>query len=190
MTSEGPLRFRPRKNLAGSARTGRDRQKPGGDDRCNESRVADFRPDDEPVDVNATPELAHPDLDTRRWISHSAIRPKRAHCLEFFSRSVVLNLRKLQGTSPPSTGSRGTLVGMHGGLCCLLGPLPAGGLVVERHLKERVSKPRTTCRMPPHQPAGIGKQAVSCEGVLNVGPTSRTPVVFHGSAGKCLRGQG
>ncbi len=39
--------------------------------------------------------------------------------------------------------------------------MPAGGLAVERYLKEHVSKPRTTCRIPPHQPARIPRRAVS-----------------------------
>jgi len=49
---------------------------------------------------------------------------------------------------------------------------------------------RTTCGMPPHQPTGIAKRAVSIEGVLNAGTTNGTPVVYHGSSLECLRRQG
>ncbi len=45
---------------------------------------------------------------------------------------------------------------------------------------------RTPCRMPPHQPAGIAKRAVS----LNAGSTKRTSVADHGSSQECLRWQG
>ncbi len=56
-----------------------------------------------------------------------------------------------------------------------------------REMSEGVSvQPRPTCRMPPHQPAGIAKPAVLCEGVLNTGPTKGTSVVSHGSSRRCL----
>ncbi len=47
---------------------------------------------------------------------------------------------------------------------------------VEHRRKECVSKPRTTCRMPPHQPAGIAQPAVNFEGVLNAGPQRGHPL--------------
>ncbi|AMV22536.1 hypothetical protein VT03_31865 [Planctomyces sp. SH-PL14] len=57
---------------------------------------------------------------------------------------------------------------------------------------ERVQT-RTSCRMPPHQSAGIPKPAVSIEGVLIAGSTKGTSVVSHGSATKmppAARGRG
>ncbi len=68
--------------------------------------------------------------------------------------------------------------------------LPAGGLAVERCLKEQVSKLGHRVVCPPHQHAGIAKPAAWIEGVLNAGTTTRTSVVSHGSAWKRSGGRG
>ncbi|AMV19941.1 hypothetical protein VT03_18735 [Planctomyces sp. SH-PL14] len=64
--------------------------------------------------------------------------------------------------------------------------MPAGGLAVERCLKEIVSKRghRTVC--PLTNPQGFQGE----RGVLNAGPTKGTSVVYHGSSQECLRRQG
>ncbi len=69
--------------------------------------------------------------------------------------------RSRQKCSTTTSRLTNRVQGHPGGGCKGRRPLPAGGLAVENCLKEIVSKPRTTCRMPPHQPAGIAKQALS-----------------------------
>ncbi len=81
--------------------------------------------------------------------------------------------------------------GHPGGECRGATPLcPPEAWPVERCLKESVSKRGQRAVCPPHQPAGIAKRAVWCEGVLNAGTTKGTSVVSHGSSWKCLRRQG
>ena len=60
--------------------------------------------------------------------------------------------------------------------------MPAGGLTVERCLKEIVSKRGQRVVCPPHQPATIAKPAVCIEGVLIAGNTKGTSVVYNGSS--------
>ena len=84
------------------------------------------------------------------------------------------------------TGSRGTLVGDARGRRPFARRRPGRRKISEG---ARVQA-RTPCRMPPHQPAGIAKQAVLCERVLNAGSTKRTSIVYHGSSSKCLRRKG
>jgi len=94
---------------------------------------------------------------------------------------------RVQRTRSHLAGSRGTLVGgCKGGNAPLARRRPG-----RREMSEGVSvQTRTTCRMPPHQPAGIAKRAVWCGGVLNAGTTKGIFVVSHGSSQECLRRQG
>ncbi len=69
-------------------------------------------------------------------------------------------------------------------------PLPAGGLSRRDTVGRSACPSADTVPYAPHQPAGIAKQAVWFEGVLNAGTTKGTPVVYHGSSWKCLRRQG
>jgi hypothetical protein len=64
--------------------------------------------------------------------------------------------------------------------------LPAGGLAVERCLKEIVSKRGQRAGCPLTNPRGFRGE----RRVLDAGTTKRSPVVYHGSSWKCLRRQG
>ncbi len=59
------------------------------------------------------------------------------------------------------TGVQGVpLVGMQGGLRSFFGPLPAEAWLVERYLKEHVSKRGQRAGCPSPNPRGIAKPAV------------------------------
>ncbi|AMV19457.1 hypothetical protein VT03_16305 [Planctomyces sp. SH-PL14] len=64
--------------------------------------------------------------------------------------------------------------------------LPAGGLAVERFLKEVVSKRGRGAGCPLTNPRGFQSEG----GFLNAGSTKRSSVAYHGSSWKCLRRQG
>ncbi|AMV17898.1 hypothetical protein VT03_08390 [Planctomyces sp. SH-PL14] len=72
--------------------------------------------------------------------------------------------------------------GVQGAEC----PLPAGGLAVERCLKERVSRRGHRAVCPSPKTRGLQSE----RGVLNAGSTKGTPVAYHGSSEKRLRRQG
>ncbi len=73
-------------------------------------------------------------------------------------------------------------VGVQGGES----PMPAGGLAC-LDLPERASvQARTTCRMPPHQPAGTPERAVSPQRRFHKGAS----VVYYGSSWKAPGGKG
>ncbi len=80
---------------------------------------------------------------------------------------------------PPGPGA--PWWGVQRGLCCF-GPLPAGGLAVERCLKEGVSRCGQRAGCPLTNPRGLQKRAVSPQ---RSAPQSGRPLlttVPHGSA--------
>ena len=64
--------------------------------------------------------------------------------------------------------------------------MPAGGLAVERCLKEIVSRRGRHTGCPLTNPRGLRSE----RGVLNAGSTKRTSVVYDGSSPERLRRQG
>ncbi len=84
------------------------------------------------------------------------------------------------GEAPTSQANRvqGTLVGSAEGQRLFARRRPG-----RREMSEGVRvQARTTCRMPPHQPAGSAKPAVWFGGVLDAGSTKGSSVACHGSS--------